>query len=148
MHMIRTSLILFGVLFASMALAQRHATPRRTAEDIAHKQTEMLVRELNITDSVLRDTLFRLHLKYAEQQFVSNTRNEALQRMLLIQEELRSILSAEQYEAFMNRQLDTHSRLPHQPCNWLGPHPHGASAASAIPDTLPPPPGFPPEDHP
>ena len=35
--------------------------PRRTAEDIARKQTEMLVRELNIQDSIIRDTLFHLH---------------------------------------------------------------------------------------
>ena len=113
--MIRTSLIFIGILFSAILLAQRNGTPRRTAEDIARKQTEMLARELDITDSLLRDTLFRLHLKYAELQFVSNTRSEAIQRILLMQEELRGILSAEQYEAFMNRQLDTHSRLPRQP---------------------------------
>lgn len=146
--MIRTSLIFIGILFSAMLLAQRNGTPRRTAEDIARKQTEMLVRELDITDSLLRDTLFRLHLKYAELQFVSNTRSEAIQRILLMQEELRGILSAEQYEAFMNRQLDTHSRLPHHPCNWIGPHHNGSHGSPAMPDTLTSPPEHLLTDHP
>ena len=66
--------------------------PRRTAEDIARKQTEMLVRELNIQDSIIRDTLFHLHLKYAYKREISNTRAEAMQYMQEINTELQNIL--------------------------------------------------------
>ena len=55
--------------------------PRRTAEDIARKQTEMLVRELNIQDSIIRDTLFHLHLKYSYKLEISNTRTKTMQYM-------------------------------------------------------------------
>ena len=103
----------------------------------------MLVRELQITDSVLRDTLFRMHLKYAE-KFRSKdyTRADALQYMLLMQEELKNILPTELYEAFMNRQLNHEPRAPQNPCNWIAPHPHHgerAPQASEAPDMPPPP---------
>ena len=63
--MMRIYCILIVTLLMSVALgAQEQQHPHRTAADIASKQTEMLIRELNITDSVLRDTLYRMHLKY------------------------------------------------------------------------------------
>lgn len=132
------------------ASAQAHH-PRRTAADIARKQTEMLVRELHITDSVMRDTLFRIHLKYAEKRNSENyTRANAIECMLQIQEELKNILPTELYEAFMNRQLNHEPRAPQNPCNWIAPHPHHgerAPQASEAPD-MPPPPSVPqPTDH-
>ena len=103
----------------------------------------MLVRELQITDSVLRDTLFRMHLKYAEKvRSKDYTRADALQYMLLMQEELKNILPTELYEAFMNRQLNHEPRAPQNPCNWIAPHPHHgerAPQASEAPDMPPPP---------
>ena len=86
--------------------------PRRTAEDIARKQTEMLVRELNIQDSIIRDTLFHLHLKYAYKREISNTRAEAMQYMQEINTELQNILTPEQYQQFMNQQVN---HTPHHP---------------------------------
>ncbi len=148
--MIRISYILIGLALFSLSLfAQKSRPPRRTAEDIASKQTEMLVRELEINDNALRDTLFRMHLKYAELQLISNTRNEAIQRMVQMQAELKNILSPEQYEAFMNCQVDTtHTRLPHHPCNWIGSHPHGTPPPMhGEPNMPPPPPKHLPSDH-
>lgn len=117
------------ILLSSLLLhAQDENYPRRTANDIANKQTEMLVRELGIHDSVIRDTLFHMYLKYAKMSIVSNTRNEAIQRLLQMQEELRLILTPEQYTTFMNRQMGNHPRIPHHPCHWRGSH-HAISPA-------------------
>lgn len=140
--MIRIYCILIVILLMAVALgAQEQLHPHRTAADIASKQTEMLIRELNITDSVLRDTLYRMHLKYAELRTISNTRNEAMQRMIQMQEELKNILSPEQFEAFMNRQLNHNPRSPQRPCNWIAPHPVDTQFPShAVPDMPPPPP--------
>ena len=140
--MMRYLLIFTFIVVALLATAQHHH-PQRTATDIARKQTEMLVRELEITDSVLRDTLFRMHLKYAEKRQSENyTRADVLQCMLLMQEELKNILPTELYEAFMNRQLNHEPRSPQNPCNWIAPHPHHGERApqtSEAPDMPPPP---------
>ena len=140
--MMRYLLIFTFIVVALLATAQHHH-PQRTATDIARKQTEMLVRELQITDSVLRDTLFRMHLKYAEKRQSENyTRADVLQCMLLMQEELKNILPAELYETFMNRQLNHEPRSPQNPCNWIAPHPHHGERApqvSEAPDMPPPP---------
>ena len=139
--MIRFWFIFVGVILALSLAAQRSMPPCRTAEDIALKQTAMLVRELHITDSVLCDTLFRMHLKYAMLHNISHTRNEAIQRMVQMQEELKNILSPEQYSAFMNRQLNHTPRSPQYPCNWLTPHQHATPHPTPEElDTLPPPP--------
>ena len=140
--MMRCFFIVSFIVVALLALAQNHH-PQRTATDIARKQTEMLVRELEITDSVLRDTLFRMHLKYAEKRQSENyTRADVLQCMLLMQEELKNILPAELYETFMNRQLNHEPRSPQNPCNWIAPHPHHGERAplpQKKPDMPPPP---------
>lgn len=80
-------------------------SPQRTPKEIAHKQTEMMVRELNITDSVLRDTLYHLHLRYAYLQMTGATRAEHLERQMSFFSELKSILTPAQYNAFMNHQM-------------------------------------------
>ena len=141
-------LLSFGLMVGGISAQDHH--PRRTAADIARKQTEMLVRELHITDSVMRDTLFRMHLKYAEKRNAENyTRADAMECMLLIHEELKQILSPEQYKAFMNRQLDHQPRSPQTPCNWIAPHHHHGTPppmheGEHIP---PPPPAHQPADH-
>ncbi len=90
--------------FLTFLRAQEH--PQRTPEDIALKQTEMLVRELKIQDSVVRDTLFRMHLKFAQKRAISNTRAEALQYMQEANMELQQILTPEQYQQYMNQQVN------------------------------------------
>lgn len=102
--------------------AQESNYPQRTARDIALKQTKMLVNELGITDTILCEQLFHLHLKYAQMRDISNTRNEVLQRMMQIQEELKQLLSPEQFAAFMNRQMNSNPRIPKPTCNWIAPH--------------------------
>jgi Skp family chaperone for outer membrane proteins len=111
------------VLFISLLLLASFLTflraqerPQRTPEDIALKQTEMLVRELEIQDSVVRDTLFRMHLKFAQKRAISNTRAEALQYMQEANMELQQILTPEQYQQYMNQQVNYaphRHRAPH-----------------------------------
>ena len=90
-------------------------TPQRTPEEIARKQTEMLVRDLNIKDSMQIDTIFRIHLRYARLRQVSNTRAEHLERVQQMYTELRQVLTQEQYDRFMNQQLET-PRRPQTVC--------------------------------
>ena len=111
----RIVVCLFIVCSAVMAGAQgvNEFHPQRTPEDIAMKQTGMLARELSITDSAQLDTLYRMHLKYANLRVISCTREENLERMQQITKELEGILTPEQFEQFMNRQIDHQPRHPH-----------------------------------
>lgn len=104
------------LLASSVAALRAQEHPQRTPEDIALKQTEMLVRELEIQDSVVRDTLFRMHLKFAQKRAISNTRAEALQYMQEANMELQQILTPEQYQQYMNQQVNYaphRHRAPH-----------------------------------
>ena len=109
--------IILNILFVPLLLqAQHNCHPQRTAEDIARKQTEMLVRELSIQDSIIRDTLYHLHLKFARKREISNTRAEAMQYMQEANAELQTILTPEQYQQYMNQQVNYaphRHRAPH-----------------------------------
>lgn len=89
--------------------------PQRSPEEEARTRTERLCRELSITDSVQRHQLYAMHLKYARQRQVSNTRQEMMKRMLEIDAELKTLLTAEQYKRFMNHQINPDPRLPQHP---------------------------------
>lgn len=105
--------IFIVAIFVSVAhLHAQHHQPHRTPEDIARKQTEMLVRELGIHDSIVKDTLFRMHLKFARKRVISNTRAEAMQYIQEMNNELKNILTPAQYQQFMNQQVN---HAPHHP---------------------------------
>ena len=110
---------IFWVAFSFITMAQDYHAPQRTATDIARKQTEMMVRELGIHDSIMQHTLFQLHLRYAKMRDISNTRAEAMQRIQTMREELKAILGPELFAAFMNRQIENVSRSPKHPFNWI-----------------------------
>ena len=74
-------------LLAGSLWAQEPVRLQRTPEEEALKQTMRLVRELGIQDSVRFDTLYRMHLK---------------QRMQAIYDELKVLLTPEEFERFMN----------------------------------------------
>ena len=148
---LRMKNLLYIVLFAlvtpvASSYAQHH--PQRTPEDIARKQTEMMVRELDIQDSLVRDTLYRMHLKFALKRTISNTRSEAMQYMMEANAELQHILTPEQYQQFMNQQVNhtPHRPRPHYnrftvtPTDSTSP-PNDSEQASHTP---PPPPGHQP----
>lgn len=96
---------IFGLVMMAETPAGNESRPHRTPEEIAEKQTERLVRELELTDSLMRDSLFRIHLRYVRMRMISNTRAEQLERMQAFYAELRQILSPQQYNTFMNMQV-------------------------------------------
>ena len=108
--------IILSICVVTNLLAQH---PRRTAEDIARKQTEMLVRELSIQDSIIRNTLYHLHLKFARKRAISNTRAEAMQYMQEINAELQKILTPIQYKQFMSQQVNYEPHRHHTPYNRI-----------------------------
>ena len=115
---------LLSILFAIapfLGIVAQSYHPQRTPEDIARKQTEMLVRELSIQDNTVRDTLYRMHLKFANKRAISHTRAEAMQYMQEANDELRTILTPEQYQQFMNKQVNHHPHRNQAPCNRIIP---------------------------
>lgn len=112
-------IIILTILFISQLRAQNNCHPQRTAEDIARKQTEMMVRELCIHDSLIRDTLYRMHLKFAHKRTISNTRAEAMQYMQEANMELQQILTPEQYQQYMNQQVNYAPHRHRSPYNRI-----------------------------
>lgn len=74
----------------------------RTPEEEALKQTTRLVRELDIRDSMRFDTIYRMHLKYARIRQNGLTRAQNMERMQAIQQELKQLLSPDEFDRFMN----------------------------------------------
>lgn len=92
-------------LLAGFMMAQEPVPAQRlqrTPEEEALKQTTRLVRELGIQDSVRIDTIYRMHLKYARIRQKGLTRAENMERMNAIYEELKHLLTPEEFEQFMN----------------------------------------------
>lgn len=112
-------LLLFSacIVVSLVAICQppEHDTyPQRKPEEEARKQTEMLVRELGITDSVKIDTLYRVHLKYACLRRNDSTRSAEVERLQSLYAELKQMLTKQQYEQFMSH-LMRGPRRPQQP---------------------------------
>ena len=89
--------------------AQDSTLPQRTPEEEAMKQTEMLQRELDLTEAQ-HDTIYIIHLKYANLRRLSNTRQEALERMNKMTEEILGVLTPAQRSLFLNKQVSWHTR--------------------------------------
>ena len=101
--------ILAGFIGAQEPAEER---PHRTPEDEALKQTVRLVRELDINDSVRFDTIYRMHLKYARFRQKGLTRAENMERMQAIHNELKRLLTKDEFERFMNHPAEQ-PRRPH-----------------------------------
>lgn len=101
-------------LFAGSLAAQEPTAARlqRTPEEEAQKQTERLVRELNIRDSVRIDTLYKMHLKYAVLRRTGLSRAQEMERMNAIVAELKRLLTPEEFDRFMNHPAEQ-PRRPH-----------------------------------
>ena len=101
----RKYLFLISLLFSIALSAQEPADdvrPQRTPEEEALKQTMRLFRELGIRDSVRFDTIYKMHLKYARFRQKGLTRAENMERMQAIYDELKLLLTPEEFEQFMN----------------------------------------------
>lgn len=100
--------ILAGLVSALLSFAQvpPQERPQRTPEEEAQKQTMRLCRELGIKDSVRIDTIYRMHLKYARVRQKGLTRQENMERMQAIYNELKLLLTPEEFELFMNHPVE------------------------------------------
>ncbi len=86
--------------------------PQRTPEEMARKQTYMLIRELGLTDSLVIDSIYRINLRHNKRRMQGQSRAEELQGMYLFLEEIKGVVTPEQYDRFMNRKPDC-PRHPH-----------------------------------
>ena len=100
--------IVCAALVASLMLAQEpvRERPQRTPEEEAKKQTMRLLRELGIQDSVRIDTLYRMHLKYAQIRQKGLTRAQEMERMNAIYAELKRLLTEKEFDQFMNHPVE------------------------------------------
>lgn len=96
------SLLCFALFVGCLMAQEQNIRPQRTPEEEASKQTERLVRELGIRDSVRIDTIYRMHLKYAQIRQKGLTRGENMERMQSIYNELKHLLTPDEFERFMN----------------------------------------------
>lgn len=123
-------LILAAVYAAAQPPEPEEYMPRRKPEEVAKKQTEMLVRELSLTDSSVIDTLYRVHLRYARMRHEGCSREDDMSRLCQLESELKQILTAEQYAQFMSHRQQG-PRRP-QPPFYRAPRP-GYPAPTAVP---------------
>lgn len=101
----KLSFLFVAALLSGSMMAQEPVNePRvqRTPQEEALKQTVRLTRELGIRDSVRFDTIYRMHLKYALVRQKGLTRAENMERMIAIHEELKHLLTPQEFERFMN----------------------------------------------
>jgi len=94
--------ILCAAMIGGVLEAQEPQRLQRTPQEEAMIQTERLVRELGIRDSVRIDTIYRMHLKYARFRQKGLTRAENMERMQSIYAELQKLLTPEEFERFIN----------------------------------------------
>ena len=113
--LVSAGLMMVLAVGAQQTDVERHHGPKegvrpeymqKTPEIMAKKQTEMMVRELQITDSVQREQLYAFHLKYAQSHRDSVTRREDLARLQAMTTELQSLLTEEQFNRFMDKRID------------------------------------------
>lgn len=105
--------LLLSAAWPSAYAQESQVVPRRTAEERAMKQTEMLVRDLDIHDSLIRDTIYRVHLRYARQRDQADSRMETVECINRLLAELKGILSAKQYERLQSIPQRHGARVPH-----------------------------------
>lgn len=143
------NLLIFTLLLAGAYMAFAQQRILRTSEEVARKQTEMLTRDLDITDSLTRDTIYKVHLRFARMRHPNPTMEEMAQYRDSLTEAMRGILPPEQYQLFLERQAQYAPRYPQlqvnrfkcRPADSCTPPPPSGEPHGE-PDTPPPPPGY------
>ncbi len=97
-------LLLSNMLCIDMYAQQPHH-PKRSPEEEAAKHTEMMKRNLNLTAYQL-DTIFLINLRFAKLRRTARSRNEVMDFFMQLNEELRNILTIEQYEKHLQLQKE------------------------------------------
>ncbi len=106
----RHILILYVFSFwTSALLAQVDGKPERTPEQEATKQTEAMQRELGLTQEQAVQ-IHEINLKYAKERQETDTRAEAMERMLHKNEDYKRILTKEQYQHLQSKRVERRTR--------------------------------------
>lgn len=99
-------LIISCFLLPNTISAQENAAvPARTPEQEASTQTERMQKELNLTNAQAR-SVYEINLRHARERKVSNSRSQALERIKTKEEEIRQVLSRDQYSRLQNMRYD------------------------------------------
>lgn len=101
-------IFVFLTLNISVYSQDATATPERTPEQEAAKQTEKLQQELNLSSEQARQ-VHEINLRYARARKLSNTRADALQRIKDKEAELKKILNPAQYTQLLNKRFERSS---------------------------------------
>lgn len=81
------------------------AVPARTPEQEASTQTERMQKELNLTAEQAQ-SVYDINLRHARERKVSNSRTQALERIKTKDEEIRQVLSRDQYTRLQDMRYD------------------------------------------
>lgn len=97
----------------------RAEEPQRSVEEEAQFHTERLSRDLGDLTCEQRSRVYALFLEISRERRESNTVAEDAERRVRILKTLETILNADQYHRFANRQIDPRPRRgggePHTP---------------------------------
>lgn len=105
---------LFLCLILSSSGQESPVVSQRTPEQEAARQTEKLQQELDLTQEQVKQ-VYEINLKYARERQVSNRRSEAMERMKSKNEDLKGVLSEEQFEQLQNKRYERSSfEIPKQ----------------------------------
>lgn len=103
-------ILFFNLLgFIPLSAQQADNIPVRTPEEEAAKQTEMLQRLLPSLDSIQKQQIYTINLKYARERKQHPGRAAAIDRMKRKDSDYKVILTAEQYELLQTKCSDQHS---------------------------------------
>lgn len=109
---------IFLILFTSIIVSSQEVVniPERTPEQEASNQTDKLQKELNLSQEQSKK-VYDINLFYARQRQQSNSRAEATQRIRNKNEDLKKVLTEEQYKRLQNKHYNRSSY--YQPDNTL-----------------------------
>lgn len=85
--------------------------PQRTPEQEAARQTEKLQKELNLTSEQTK-RVYEINLRYARERQISNTRNEAIERMKNKNADIQRVLNYQQNERLQSKWIERTSISP------------------------------------
>ena len=100
--------LLVSILTIQTYSQDNNSTPERTPEQEAVKQTEKLQNELRLSSQQAKQ-VHEINLKYARERQNSNSRSEALQRLKKKYDDLKKVLSIDQYSRLQNKQYERSS---------------------------------------
>ncbi len=83
--------------------------PHRTPEEEADKHTEMMKRDLSLTEEQVA-LIFQIHLNFVKKKRVAQSREEVISLVKQLNESLKLVLTPEQYMKHQQHQQEVRNR--------------------------------------